>query len=108
MDAEFDRENNPLNKVLTPASAETLIKKLRHKSSGINAPASIALAVAIAQKSDEIPNPEVLYSATTPFSQASMLVSDLIQNLPKFERANLTKKCIDAAPMLEFKPEIVR
>lgn len=107
-DKAFDRESNPLNEILSPASSETLIKKLRHKSGGINAAASIALAVAITQKSDEISNPEVLYSWTTPFSQAAMLVSDLIQNLPKLERTDLAKKCIDIASMLEFKLEIFR
>ena len=107
-DIAFDRESNPLNEILSPASSETLIKKLRHKSGGINAAASTALAVAITQKSDEISNPEVLYSWTTPFSQAAMLVSDLIQNLPKLERTDLAKKCIDIASMLEFKLEIFR
>jgi len=104
----FDRESNPLNEILSPASSETLIKKLRHKSGGINAAASIALAVAITQKSDEISNPEVLFSWTTPFSQAAMLVSDLIQNLPKLERIDLAKKCIDIASILEFKLEVFR
>lgn len=107
-DKSFDRESNPLNEILSPASSETLIKKLRHKSGEVNANASVALAVAITQKSDEISNPEVLYSWTTPFSQAAMLVSDLIQNVPKSERADLAKKCIDIASILEFKLEIFR
>ncbi|KKM67742.1 hypothetical protein LCGC14_1468080 [marine sediment metagenome] len=105
---ELDRESNPLNEILTPASSETLIKKLRHKSGEIGADASIALAVAITQKSDEISNPEVLYSWMTPFSQAAMLVSDLIQNVSKPDRADLAKKCIDVAPILEFKLEIFK
>ena len=107
-DKEFARERNPLNEILSPASSETLIKKLRHKSGEINVVASIALAVAITQKSDEISNPEVLYSWTTPFSQAAMLVSDLIQNVPKPDRADLAKKCIAIASMLEFKLEIFK
>lgn len=105
---EFDRENNPLNEILIPASSEILIKKLRHKSGEMSAAASIALSVAITQKSDEISNPEILYSWTTPFSQAAMLVSDLIQNVPKPDRTDLVKKCIDIAPILEFKLEIFR
>lgn len=107
-DKDFRLESNPLNEVLSPSSAETLIKKLRHKSNEINPDASFALAVAVAQKSDEVPNPEVLYSWTTPFSQAAMLISDLIQNTQKSDRADLAKRCIDVASTLEFKLEIFR
>lgn len=104
----FDLERNPLNGIISAASAETLIKKLRNKSGDMNAGASFAMAVAIAQKSHEIPNPEVLYSWMTPFSQASMLVSDLIQNIQKSDRIDLAKTCIKSASVLEFKLEIFR
>lgn len=104
----FDLESNPLNEIFNASSVETLIKKLRHKAGRIDADAALALAVAIAQKSDDIPNPEVLYSWITPFSQAAMLVSDLIQNVQKSDRVALAKKCIDSAPSLEFKLEIFR
>jgi len=104
----FDLKTSPLNQVLNATTAETLIKKLRHKAGEINPDASIALAVALAQKSGEIPNPEVLYNWSVPFSQAAMLVSDLIQNLDKKTRTNLAKTCIDSAPVLDFKLEIFR
>jgi predicted KAP-like P-loop ATPase len=104
----FDLESNPLNDTLNPASAESLIKKLRGKTSEINSDASFILAVAIAQKSDVIPNPEVLYSWMTPFSQAAILVSNLIENIQKSDRVTLAKICIDSASSLEFKLEIFR
>jgi len=104
----YDLESNPLNEIFNASSAETLIKKLRHKAGKIDADAALALAVAVAQKSDDIPNPEVLYSWITPFSQAAMLVSDLIQNVQEPDRVALAKKCIDSAPSLEFKLEIFR
>lgn len=104
----LDLDRNPLNQMLTPATAETLIKKLRHKAGVMNADASVSLAIAVTQKSDVIPNPDILYSWFAPFSQAAMLVSDLIQNLVKEQRSDLAKACIDIAPSLEFKLEIFR
>ncbi len=104
----FDLESNPLNEMLNTESAETLIKKLRNKAGKINSNASFALAIAVAQKSHDVPNPEILYSFLTPFSQAAMLVSDLIQNIQKDDRVGLAKNCIDFASTLEFKLEIFR
>lgn len=104
----FELEKNPLNQILTSTSAETLIKKLRYKAGEINASASAPLAIAVAQKSDAIPNPDILYSWSAPFSQAAMLVSELIQNLAKEQRADLAKICISTASSLEFKLEIFR
>ena len=104
----FELKKNPLNHILTSTSAEILIKKLRHKASGISVSASASLATAVAQKSDVIPNPEILYNWTAPFSQAAMLISELIQNLDKKQRADLAKTCINTAPLLEFKLEIFK
>ncbi|RBW47476.1 NTPase [Psychromonas sp. B3M02] len=105
-DKSYQPESNPLNKVVSVSTAEKLIKKLRNKLGEISPEASTALAVAVAQKSDIIPNPDVLYSWTTPFTQAAMLVSDLIQNIEKKDRVPLSKCCIDCSPSLEFKLEI--
>ncbi|KHS98325.1 P-loop NTPase fold protein [Pectobacterium brasiliense] len=104
----FESERNPLNHILTSISAETLIKKLRGKAGEISASASVSLAIAFSKKSDVIPNPEILYSWLAPFSQAAMLVSQLIQNLDKKQRADLAKTCINTAPSLEFKLEIFK
>lgn len=102
----YDEENNPLNEILIMASAEMLIKKLRSIASNLDIEVSRALAIAISQKSESIPNPIVLYSWTTPLSQAAMLISDLIQNLQDIERINLAKECIKFSSTLEFKIEI--
>ncbi|WP_417455267.1 KAP family P-loop NTPase fold protein [Kiloniella sp.] len=107
-DKSFDQESNPLNEILFSASAETLIKKLRHKSGTINACGSLALAVAITQKSNKIPNPDILYSWTSPFSQAAILISDLLQNIQQSVRIEAAKKCISIASTLEFKLEIFK
>ncbi len=104
----MDIETNPLNEYVNSNVLETLIRKLRHKSGELNEPVSAALAMAISQKSDEIPNPDVLYSWTTPFSQAAMLISDIVQNVPKSHRVNLVKSCISTAPLMEFKIGILK
>ena len=104
----FELEQNPLNHILTSTSAETLIKKLRYKAGEIFESTSVALAIAVAQKCDVIPNPEVLYGWSAPFSQAAMLISQLIQNLDKKQRTNLAKTCINIAPSLAFKIEIFK
>lgn len=104
----FESGKNPLNHILTSASAETLIKKLRHKANETKSTASVPLAIAVSQKSNIIPNPEILYSWSAPFSQAAMLVSQLIQNLEKEQRVGLAKTCINAAPSIDFKLEIFR
>lgn len=104
----FDLARNPLNEILNPSSAERLIKKLRNKAVEINSNVSISLAIAVAQKSDVIPNPEVFSSWTAPFSQAAMLISSLIQNLEKTQRLDLAKACIDFSPLIEFKLEIFK
>lgn len=79
---------------------------MRSKAGKISISSSLSLAVAIAQKSEEIPNPEVLYSWMTPFSQAAMLISDLIQNIPKPKRVGLAKTCIELSSTLDFKLEV--
>lgn len=106
--APFDEGNNPLNQYLDDKNSETLIKKLRHKASEINSAASYSLAIAISQKSTGFPNPNVLYNWTVPFSQAAMLISDLIQNVDATNREELACKCIDFTPTIEFKLEIFR
>jgi hypothetical protein len=104
----FDLDSNPLNEVLSTATADTLIRKLRNKASEISSDAAISLAVAVAQKSVVIPNPDVLSSWLAPFTQAAMLIGDLIQNLEKKKRSDAAKICIDSAPSIEFKLEIFR
>jgi hypothetical protein len=85
-----------------------LINKLRNRAGEISSDTSISLAIAVAQKSDIIPNPDVLSRWTLPFSQAAMLISDLVQNLEKTYRSDFAKKCIDSASSLEFKSQIFR
>jgi hypothetical protein len=85
-----------------------LIRKLWHKAGEISSSTSASLAIAVSQKSDVIPNPEILFSWQAPFSEAAMLVSELIQNLDKEQRVDIAKTCINTAPSLEFKFEIFR
>lgn len=103
----FDLGNNPLNEVLTTATAETLINKLRNRASEISFDASISLGIAVAQKSNIIPNPDVLYG-WGPFSQAAIFINDLVQNFEKRNRSIFVKSCINSASSLEFKLEIFK
>lgn len=104
----FSENENPLKDILNPDNAEQLIKKFRQKANNIGEAPSYSLAVAISQKSSSFPNPDIFYNWTTPFCQAAMLISNLIQNINIGNRLGLACECIDVAPSIEFKLEIFR
>ncbi len=98
--------DNPLSALITSENSELLIKKLRHKASSFSKDESISLAITLALECASYPNPESLCSWTVPFSQAAILISDLIQNLPSKDRVALACTCIDSSSCLDFKLEI--
>lgn len=103
-----EQETNPLCNIISRENAENVISKLRRRANSLTENESLPLAIAITQMSPLYPNQSALYSWTTPFSQAAILVSDLIQNLQPKKRASLAKTCISSAPSLEFKFQILR
>jgi len=104
--AEHEKEENPLSNILTASNAELLIKKLRRISDEIAPQESMALAIAISNKSDSYPNPDTLFSHMNPLVQAAMLVSSLIQNSETSTRKTIVEACIKITPCLEFKLEV--
>lgn len=74
-----------IQRLVGDRSADILVSKLRRKAGGLSPGTSRNLALAIARVGDTFPKPEQMFSFTTPFSQAGMLVSQLMENIPKGE-----------------------
>jgi predicted KAP-like P-loop ATPase len=104
----FNKDENPLNGLINTDNADNIIKKLRHKAKSISSDIAYPLAIAIAQKSALMPNPEILFSFLTPLVQSAILSNQLIQNVERNKRAELVFRCIDDASSLAFKVELFR
>ncbi|MCL6272255.1 KAP family NTPase [Sansalvadorimonas sp. 2012CJ34-2] len=104
----LDKEKNPFPKIITSSNSETLIRKLRNKVSHLEQGEVRPLALTISAYSSLYPNPETLYNFTVPFTQAAMLISDLVQRLDKDERISLAKDCIQCSDGIDFRTEIFR
>lgn len=102
----FNEDKNPLNDLINTDNAGTIIQKLTNKANSIPSDIAYPLVIAIAQKSELIPNPETSISFLTPLAQSAMLSSDLIQNVEQNKRAELVFRCIDDASSLEYKVEL--
>jgi len=74
-----------IQRLVGDRSADILVSKLRRKAGGLSPGTSRNLALAIARVGDTFPKPEQMFSFTAPFSQAGMLVSQLMENIPKGE-----------------------
>ena len=66
-------------------NTEAFLVRVRRRERKLSQRASKNLALAISYSGDSFPKPETLYSFTTPFSQAGILVSRLLENLPQAE-----------------------
>jgi predicted KAP-like P-loop ATPase len=104
----IQKDQNSLSELVTSSNAETLIRKLRNKASYFTEEESTCLALAISLQCDIYPNSTSLSFWTTPFVQAAMLISDLIQNLAVENRVKLACDCITDASNINFKQEIFR
>ncbi|SCC03205.1 MULTISPECIES: KAP family P-loop NTPase fold protein [Snodgrassella] len=104
----FHEDENPLNSLINTDNADNIIKKLRHKAKSISSDIAYPLAIAIAQKSALMSNPEILFSFLTPLVQSAILSNQLIQNVERNKRAELVFRCIDDASSLAFKVELFR
>ncbi|MCO6507027.1 MAG: AAA family ATPase [Snodgrassella sp.] len=104
----FHENENPLNDLIKTYSVSNIIQKLRHKANSISSDIAYPLAIAIAQKSELMPNPKILFSFLTPLVQSAILSNQLIQNVERNKRAELVFRCIDDASSLAFKVELFR
>ena len=88
---------------------EKIISKLRQRADQISYKSSKKLSILIAVLGKIFPNPDQLFSFRGPFSQAAMLVGDLILNIPdKEERLEFANHLIRIAEPITFSVEITR
>ncbi|NUE66131.1 P-loop NTPase fold protein [Snodgrassella sp. ESL0253] len=99
----FNENENPLNDLIDTDNAGNIIQKLTNKAKNIPSDISYPLTIAIAQKSELMPDPERIDFWLTTLGQSAILSSDLIQNVEKDKRAELIYTCIDSASSLAFK-----
>lgn len=98
-----------IQRLVGDRSADISVSKLRRKAEKLSAGTSRNLALAIASVGDIFPKPEQMFSFTTPFSQAGMLVSQLVENIPKGEdRFDVAKLIAQEGQPLSFAWECFR
>jgi hypothetical protein len=95
-----------LHKIINDRNADVFVLKLRTKEKKLPPKVSRNLALAIAKIGDSLPNPETLFSFTTAFSQAAILVSHLISNIPKGkDRFDAIRLIVEEGQPLSFAVE---
>jgi hypothetical protein len=97
-----------LKKLLTSRNADKIIKKLRSKEKELSPVASSTLGTALALSGVSFPNPEVLFSFMTPFSQASILLAQLAKNILNDDRRKYAENILSKAEPLTFAVECLR
>ncbi|PIT14257.1 hypothetical protein BGI32_08030 [Snodgrassella alvi] len=104
----FHEDENPLNGLINTDNAGNIIQKLTNKANSIPSNIAYPLTIAIAQKSELMPNSETLSSFLTALDQFTMLSGDLIQNVEQDKRAELVYTYIDITSSLAFKVALFR
>lgn len=102
------QRDNSLASILTAKNSEALIRKLRLKAKNFTKDESFSLAIEISRQSALYPNPDILFNWMSPFVQAAMLISNLIQNLGSGDRVKLACVSISNANGIDFMLEIFR
>lgn len=98
-----------LEDLITSKNAEKVINKLRLKVKDFEELPSINLATALSTYRKEFPNPQTLYKFSNSFSQAAMLINDLLRNIKdKSIRVTNAKNIIEKSISLNFSMEIFR
>lgn len=98
-----------IHRLIGDRSADTFTLKLRQKAKGLPVNVSRNLSLAIADIGDIFPKPEVMFSFSTPFSQAGILVSQLVHNIPKSEgRFDVAKEVVLKGKPITFAVECFR
>lgn len=99
-----------LGTLYTLAAPPLVIQKLRQLETALNAPAARALAVALADTSATLPEPQRDLSSgvSGPFVQAAMLTAQLLRVIPSLERDALVGEIVASTPSLPFASEVLR
>jgi len=98
-----------LGELLTARNAAKFICKLRTREDSLPPGVSLVLGLSLATSGGAFPNPETLFSFTTPFSQAGILIAQLAKNVPTGEdRCNYAKDVLASANPLTFAIECFR
>lgn len=98
-----------IQKLVGDRSAETFISKLRKREKKLSIEISRNLALAIAKIGNSFSHPDILFSSTTAFSQAGILVSNLVKNIAKGEdRFNIAKRIALHGQPISFAHECFR
>ena len=109
--AKTDVENiDILKRLIGTRNAAYVVGKLRVAAETLDAKAAVKLANAVITDGTIYPNPEQLMQMAGPFSQAAMLVSDLIGRVTllegKEEGCRVAMACVENAQPLEFSWEV--
>lgn len=89
--------------------AESLIEALREREGGVPADDARRLALSLAGLGTHLPRPSMLFSFRTPFEQAAILISRLVERIPTGpERSQLALEVTARATPLGFAAHIVR
>lgn len=98
-----------LQSFVSQRNADKVISKLRQREKSLSIETSKLLAQALAASGSFFPNPDKMYSFTTAWSQAAILVSQLLRNIPKGkERLETAKNILQLSEPLTFKLECFR
>ncbi|MGA9364997.1 MAG: KAP family NTPase [Bacteroidota bacterium] len=88
---------------VSPRNADLFVSKLRDREEGLGSEDSKKLGIAVSLSGLLFPNPETLYSHTTAFSQAAILVAQLAKKIPRgIDRVSYGEKVMLEAEPLSF------
>ena len=94
-----------LGVLIRSRDASTLIAKMRKRETACSPKASETLAMAVGQAAAQLPRPPSLFPGTSTSSQASILVNQLLRNVPAAERLEVAKRVLLKAEPLPFAAE---
>jgi|SRR5579862_373217 len=92
------------------ATSQRVIEKLRRVETTVDAPTARAVAIAIADTSDRLPDPPTgpMASFSSPFTQAAMHISNILRQAGAQDREPLLRRIIETSPSLPFASEVLR
>lgn len=99
-----------LGRLVGRRKAEFVVARLRVVSQNLDTRSAKCLTAAVVPRGDIFPNPRQMFGFSGPFSQAAMLVSDLVARVALLEGEaiafNLATEAVQAAEPLDFALEI--
>ncbi|WP_186333702.1 P-loop NTPase fold protein [Paenibacillus xylanexedens] len=99
---------NELIKIMNPRNTEAIFSKITQNLASISDQGAKTIAIALASSAKLIPNVESYGSLFTPFSQAAMLVSDLVSKIPADSRISVAIETVSIAEPITFGVEYLR